>query len=208
MPFIDRRYTIRFAYAGYHQYAELYEVKGKLHNPRVRVSYMKVDEQPDVSKCETVDEVLEIIKGFAYGGRAVISHINGAPPKYDKDKKSQTAIKSWRTKYDNFIEAEAKKFFEEIIEPYIKERDWFISTSHIGFPIFCYNNPEDGEWDNIPQNEDEQYLQLLCGLFAKTVREVDMNTKTEHGSKLHCAKSFLSLLPINYFDEKGLFIKL
>ena len=61
---IDKRYKIKFGYGGVIQYAEFSESKGKLINPHLMISWSKLGEVPDVTKCKNIDEILERVKKY------------------------------------------------------------------------------------------------------------------------------------------------
>jgi hypothetical protein len=167
---ITKRYKIAFSYAGYTQYAEFNEVDGVLYNPTLNVSYSKSTEIPDVSKCKTIDEVLGLIKKFAYGGQAKIDRINGMPPFYYKNIKTQKLLKDMREAHETFIEEQANIFFNTTLKPILKKNKWKISKSHIGMMILIAKD-ENGEWDNVRDEKKEFEFEYLCKCFLSAIGE-------------------------------------
>jgi len=202
---VDKSYTIRFSYAGINQYATFYEVKGKLHNPRLSISYCK-EKMPDISNA-TIEEILEIIKEVSYCNKAEIYLINGSPVNYYNNKKAKKHVSSFADKFGEFIEVEAKKFFEEILEPLMKKNKWFISFSHIGIPVLIKKD-EAGEWDNIKNDEREFDFQYLCYQFVSNFRKVDISIKNEYSNHISNVFSFFyGCISSEYYKEKGYLIE-
>ncbi len=171
---IDKRYTIRFSYAGISQYADFYESKGKLINPYLPVSYMNISEIPDVSKMETIDDVLKVIKSFAYGSNAEIHLINGNPPFYKPG-----TVDSIASAYDTFITDQISTFFKKELEPIMREKGWRIGTSHIGMMVLI-GKDENGEWNNVSDDESFEF-EYLCAKCLKALNLINgIELKSEH----------------------------
>lgn len=116
-----KKYTIKFSYGGVSQTNDFYEADGVIHNPSLSVSWGR-GEIPSVSDCKTIDEVLEIIKSFAYGKRAEITSINGMPVFYYNRKKTHKLVNDIRSEMDNFREQLALKFFQTELRPLLKKK--------------------------------------------------------------------------------------
>ena len=204
---VDKRYTIKFYYAGVEQKADFYEVKGELYNPTLFVNWAKVGETPDVSQCKTIDEVLEKIRAFSFGKRAEIELINGLPVFYYNKPKTQEHIRNIKTAYEAFVEAQTKIFFNNEIKPLLKKNKWKISSSHIGFLVLIakyktdrYGDKNESgkwEWDNVRETKKEKEFEFLCEEFLSSIgKDVDRMV----------ISSFLSLLDTSDIDE--LYIKI
>ena len=199
---VDKRYTIKFYYAGVEQKADFYEVKGELHNPTLFVNWAKVNEVPDVSQCKTIDEVLEKIRPFAYGKRAEIELINGLPVFYYNKPKTQELVESIKTAYESFVETQAKIFFNVELKPLLKKNKWKIASSHMGWLVLIakYKTDKYGdklenggwEWDNVREKKKEEEFKYLCEKFFSSV-EIDRESMI--------ISSFLGLLDNDDIDE-------
>jgi hypothetical protein len=165
---IDKRYKIKFSYAGYEQYAEFYMSKGVLIRPSLSISYVEPGKTPDVTQCKTIEEVLEKIKTIAYGGRAEIDTINGYPVFYYKKYRTRQMIKTMDSALDLFVRSQAQLFFDKELRPLLVKNKWKLATSHIGIPILVYKN-EDGEWDNIKDKQKEFEFEYLCKAFLSSM---------------------------------------
>ena len=204
---IDKRYKIKFSYAGYSQYAEFHESNGKLVNPRFFPSYAKVSEIPSVEGMETIEEALAVIKKISYCNRAEIHLINGQPVKYFKDNKSKKHIKAFEERFEKFIETEAIAFFEAVLKPLMKKNKWFVSTSHIGYPILIEKNKK-GEWDNIDNKNKEFEFEYLCSKFLRNFEDVEVRLESEHSGFAAYGNfcKIFNLIPSEYFDKNNFWI--
>ena len=174
---IDKRYTIKFSYAGIWQYAEFYEKDGKLINNRLFVSYSNEKDIPSIEGLETIGEVLEVIKTFSYN-EPVIYLINGTPVTYHNNDEAKKYLTKFNDKFDTFRKTETIKYFESVLEPIIIKNKWYISTSHIGFPILIEKNDDEGEWDNV---KDDYDFEFLCYKFISHFKDISISLKGEQG---------------------------
>jgi len=199
---IDKRYTIVFSYAGIRQYADFYEKDGKLVNPSFRASYSKAGETPSIENLETIEEVLEVIRKFAYCNKADLHLINGLPINYYNNEKARKCVKGIDKRFVEFIEKEAVDYFEKVLEPLMKKNKWFVSSSHIGMPILIERN-EEGEWDNIKGSKEFDF-EYLCYKFVSNFREIEVRLKSEANSpSARAFNPFLNSLPSGFIEEKG-----
>lgn len=191
---IVKRYTIKFSYAGIAQYAEFNEQEnGELVRPSLMVSYAKVSDIPDVSKMTKIEDVLEAVKKIAYGNRAEIEKINGMPVFYYKRTKTRKLVSEIEKAFDEFVEAQAIKFFNAELKPLLIKNKWKISNSHIGIPILIEESKEEGEeWQNISNKKKENEFEYLCEVFTKSVG-ID--------GKKFIFPSFINLLPVKHYEE-------
>jgi len=165
---IDKRYKIKFGYAGIAQYAEFSESEGVIYNPSLYISYTKANETPDVSECKTIDEILAKIKTIAYGGKAEIDTINGHPVFYYKKDKTRNLIKGMDAAFECFVETQAKIFYVKELRPLLIKNKWKISSSHVGMPILVELD-KNGEWDNVRNKKKEFEFEYLCEVFLNTM---------------------------------------
>jgi len=204
---IDKRYCIAFSKAGIRQYAEFSEKDGKLYNPSFSASYTKTDEIPSVENLETIEEVLEVIKKFAYCNKAEILLINGQPVNYYNNDKAKNEATIIGDKFEKFKESEAISYFEKILEPIMKENKWFISRSHIGFPVLIEKNKE-GEWDNIKRDGKDFDFNYLCYKFASNFKEIKLNLKSESNApSVEGFMPFFNCISLDYFTDKGYYLE-
>lgn len=202
---IDKRYTIRFSCAGIYQYNDFYERDGKLADPTLRVLYRKRDEIPDVSKLETIKEVLEVIKRISYTNRAEIYLIDGLPVKYYNNKKARKYIKSIDKELNEFKSKKAIEFFETHLEPIMKKNKWFIGSSAWGFPVLI--KKIEGVWANIPNNQQAFDFEFLCYMFASEFKKIDFKLKTEQsGTAPEGFRNVVYLIAGDYLIDREYFI--
>jgi len=195
---INKTYTIKFVYAGINQYARFFEKDGKLVYPRLEINYYR-GELPSLEN-KNIEEVLTVIKDIA-DNRAEIYLINEQPLNYYNNEKDKEYIQSFNKKFEYFIESEAINFFEKVLEPIMKENKWFISSSYIGKPILIEKN-NDGEWDNIRDGFDFEYL---CYKFVSNFKNVKINLNSEHS--VDAFKSFFNCILSHYFIDKGYYLE-
>lgn len=207
MIVIDKRYTIKFSYAGYSQYATFNESKGELIRPRLLVSYAKIDEIPSVENLKSIDEILEVIKKIAYGNKAEIHLINGMPVEVYNNTEASNFIDGFVDRYESFIEAEAIKYWENHLLPIMKENKWFIGPSRFGAPVLICKDEND-EWDNIPRDNKQIVFEYLCYRFAKKLNRGEANLKTEHSNHVDGFQPFIYMINIDYLKETGIYIEL
>lgn len=205
----EKRYTIRYSYAGIRQYFDVYEdVDGNINKFGFYPQYAKITDVPDVSHCKTVNDVLDAINPFCHNS-AVIHLINGCLPFYYESNKVKDYIKGIENDLKEFIERQCNKFFTTIIVPILIEKDFKISTSHIGAPILIKNY--DGEYDNIRDNEDQE-LEYICYKFAKKLNiyhRESVDLRPEHGGGFYF-NGIISILPRvsdEVIEKTGLVIK-
>jgi len=207
---ITKRYNIVFSYAGIRQYADFYESEGKLVNPRLSVSYSKAKKVPDVSNMETIDEVLEAIKSFAYGSYVEINLINGQPVNFYNNTKAKEHLSIFNEKFDKFIEDEALHYFKTILEPIMIDNSWFVASSHVGAPVLIEKN-EDGEWDNIKRDDKAFDFEYLCFKFANNFRKylkVYLKCEFNNRSAYSGFMAMFNLVSSDYIAEKGYYLNL
>lgn len=192
---VDKLYTIKFSKSGISQRADFNEVNGKIYNPSLSVQYCKSDEVPSLENLDNIEDILAVIKEFSYGNQAEITLINSMPINYYKNIKAREYNKSFNLKFDQFIEIEAIKYFETILEPIMKRNKFFISTSHIGMPVLIkkYN----GEWDNIKGDKDSDF-NYLCKQFT---------SKFKSNDKSYDFQNFFNCIPTEYFEDNGLYLE-
>jgi hypothetical protein len=204
---IDKTYTIAFGYAGVPQQVDIRESKGKIINPRIWVNYMRVDSEhykiaQSIEKMTNINDILDAIKLFANRGVAEIKYINHAPIEYSKDPELKEYVKSVSQKIDDLMEVVAKEYFERVLEPLIIENKWFMSRSHIGYPILI-DKGENDEWQNIKDVKKEFYFEYLCYLFVKNFNKGECDLNNER------AKGFVFLFNMideDYFRNKNLIV--
>lgn len=165
---IDKRYNIKFSYAGVEQNAEYREANGVLHNPTLSVSYYK-EKLPDVSQCKTIDEVLSIIATIAYCGRAEINKINGMPVFYYKQVKIHKMLEGVNTEYNTFVETKATQFFNIVLKPILIKNKWKISKSDMAGMLILIAKDANKEWDNVRDTKKEDEFEYLCKKFLDSV---------------------------------------
>lgn len=170
---IDKKYKIKFPFAGYEQFAEFHESKGVLIHPSLHISYAKVSDVPDVSECKTIDEVLAKITTVAYGHRAEIDTIDGHPVFYYNKSKTRKLMGVIQSAFELFAKSQAQLFFDKELRPLLIKNKWKLAHSHIGMPILVYKN-EAGEWDNIKDSKKEFEFEYLCKVFLSS-----MNIKSD-----------------------------
>ena len=159
---IDKRYTIKFSYGGVAQYADFSEVKGKLINPYLSVSWARNDlKKPDISKFTKIEDVLEAIKSFAYGKQAEIYLIDGVPVFYYKKVKTRKYVKEIALATQTFIESQIKLFFDTELKPLLIKNKWSIGSSHVGYLVLIEKN-KNGEWANISNSNKQFEFEFLC----------------------------------------------
>jgi len=204
---IKKRYKIKFASAGYLQYASFSEKEnGELHLPSLFVSYSKAGEKPVVEGAKTIDEVLEIMKASPIIRNVELHLINGSPVSFYSNTKAKKEIATFKSKFDKLIESESSKFFEKILEPIMRENKWFVSSSHIGMLVLIEKD-EDGEWDNISRNSKQFDFDYLCAKFMSSFRKVDITLDGEQGNHIYDGfSSFANYIDYDYLVEKGLVI--
>ena len=173
---IDKRYTIRFSYAGINQYADFHEKDGELINPRLSVQYMKTDNMPDVSGMKKIEQVLAAIKSFSYCKQAEIYLINGSLAFYKKGT-AELISKA----YDDFIENQVSTFFKKELEPIMINKGWKIGTSHIGMMVLIVKN-EEGEWDNVDGNDsfEFEYLCAKCLMALNLIKKINLTSESRN----------------------------
>ena len=125
-------YTIKFSKSGINQYADFRVIDGILINPTLRVSYVKMEDTPNVSQVKTLKEVLSIIKEFSYSKRVEIYLVNHVPKNYHANKKAQKAIPTLRIKFKDFLTEQSKEFFTTFIEPIVKKHKWTFTNNTNG----------------------------------------------------------------------------
>lgn len=205
---IDKIYTIAFSYAGVAQYADIHESKGELIRPRVFVSWMNANSDhykivESIPQMTNINDILEAVKSFAYGGRAEIMLINHAPVELSKKPYTIKYIKSVEERIEKLLEAEAKLYFQKILEPLMKRNKWFISRSHIGYPILIQKDRK-GEWDNIQNKKKEIYFEFLCYQFIRHINKGDCDLKN---GRVNAFVHLFNLIDEDYFRKKCLIIK-
>jgi len=207
MPKIDIRYTIRYSYAGVSQYEVFYELEGRLHRPRFSPSWAKKVDVPSVEGVETIYEVLEIIKNFAYNNRAEIYLINGLPVDVYKNKKALTFLKNFSIDLDSFIEAKALEYWEKYLMPIMSRNKWFIGPSAYGAPVLIYKNDVDA-WDNIRNTKEIEAFETLCFKFVNRFGKGKSNLDRESGNYVEGFQHFINYIPNEYLLEKETYIEL
>ena len=192
---ITKRYKIKYSYGGVAQYAEFNEVDGVLYNPSFYPSWVSNGiEVPDVSNLKTIDEVLAVIKGFAYGKQAEIETINGMPVFFYNKPKTQKSLNDIENTIDTFIKTQAQLFFDTELKQVLKKNKWKLSRSHMGFTVLVEKDKQ-GEWDNVKNSTKEKEFEYLCERFLNTIN------LTEPRFKVHSFFNLVDNLDEFYLEE-------
>jgi len=205
---ISKIYTIKFSKRGINQYVNFTEDNGIIINPKLYVNWVTQDEIPDVSKCKTIDEILEIIKEFSYNNQAEIYLINYQPISYFHNIKAKELVKNIQKEHGDFILQKLNLFFQEILVPILIKNKWFIGNSEMGRYVLIKKD-ENEEWDNISKIEEfdkkEFEFEYLCARVLKDLDIIDeIKIQNESYNNL-----FVSHLLFNRIDEfPEYFIKL
>lgn len=205
---MTKAYTIKFSKAGINQYADFKEVDGVIVNPYLNVSWVKTNEIPDITKCKTIEEILEVIKSFSYCNQAEIYLIDYSLASYYNNTKCKELVKSIEEEYDSFIIEKLNTFFLTILVPILKKNKWFIGNSAWG-RLVLIKKDKNGEWDNVNKVEKsdkkEFEFEYLCAKILKSLDIVDsIDIKSESNNYL-----YVSHLLFNRIDEfPEYFIKL
>ncbi len=191
---IDKRYTIKFSYAGIAQYADFNEVNGLLYNPSLSVNWSKTGEIPSVSHLTKIEDVLDVIKSFAYCKKAEIYLINGSPVFYYNKEKTRKLINTIQLATENFVKEQLTIFFNSELTPLIKKNNWKISNSHVGFLVLIEKD-KDGNWDNIKDTKKEFEIEYLCAkcLLALNLGET-IDIKKQHGNYIYQSRELFSII--------------
>lgn len=207
---VKKRYTVQYAYAGYKQYSDFYEDKdGNLSIHRFSPSYAKSKDVPSLDNCKTIDEILEVINGFC-NNTAKIHLINGVLPFYYNNDKIKEYISGLTNDVEEYIIKVCTKFFSTIVLPILIEKDFKLSTSHVGIPILI--KKYDDDYDNIRDGEDDE-LEYICYHFTSDLNIYHGNRpdfKSEHGGKLYLegVQSLLNHVKEEIIAETGLCVEL
>ena len=206
---IDKSYTIAFSYAGVTQYAEIKECNGELVRPKVFVSWMNINSEEykiveSIEQMTNVTDILNALKSIAFCNRAEIILINHAPIEYSKKPYTQKYVESVEKRIEELLEVEAKLYFQKILEPYMKKNKWFISRSHIGYPIVIEKDKK-GEWQNLTNVKKETYFEFLCYKFVKNINKGECDLKN---NRVKAFVHFFNLINTDYFIQRKLYIEL
>lgn len=156
------KYTIRYAYAGIYQYADIRFKDGIIFDKSFRPRYVSNNTVvPSLDNADNIEEILEIIKGFSYNKRAEIYLINGNYPEYHYNEQVKVDVKIHSDIINNTIKEELYLFFTTHIAPILIKNNWFISTSWCGHPVLI-NKDENGEWQNIKNERDGDLIEFMC----------------------------------------------
>ena len=151
--------------------------------------------------------IVKVIKKISYNNKAEIYLINGMFIKEYENKDALYFTKKFGVKLEKFIEKEAIKYWEKHLMPIMKKNKWFVSTSHIGYPILIYKD-EENEWDNIKHGEEEIVFESLCLNFTRHLNEGEANLRSEYSDSVEGFQPFISHIPQEYLLKKEIFIEI
>lgn len=209
MNTVDKTYTIKYSKAGIYQYADfLYKDDILAHNS-FYPSWTKKEEVPLLDGINNINEILKIIKKFAYNNNAEIYKINRVFPEYYNNKTIKDDLENLSNKFNFFINELSESFFTNQILPVLKRNRWKISNSWTGYPILIKKIKK---WDNVDsQHKDYKLIDYMAHRFLSDVMSIneDIEDKGEMGYyKSDNFAIFLKYISEDFLNKNKIFIKI
>lgn len=207
------RYTIKYSKGGINQYADVIYKDGVFAFHTFSPSWVKSEEIPSLEGLTNVTDILQVIKGFAYGNRAEVYLINGCPPAYYHNTEVRDAIKEYGEAYDKLAREASLEFFKAYVQPILKRKKWKIASAWSGYPVLVHKDKDaESGWNNINHRDrDNIALEFMCSQFTRSAlnQGKSLELKGEHEPYVsgHVAK-LLSNIPDEELVKLKLFINL
>lgn len=203
---IARTYTIKFSKGGIAQYADFkYDSDNKLIHNTFHPSWCDSSEVPIIKGIHNIDEILGMIKEFAYNNRAEIFLVNYAPTFMLDKEAEKDFVKETDIKLNKFYVSEITKYYKKFLKPIIIKNKWSLGKSGVGYYVLIkeysvdkYGDAlEKPEWDNVRDYSEIFEFEYLCQeMMVSLGLKERKSLRGEQGS----AQIFVSNYLFQYLD--------